>query len=377
MKATFNKTMLVLAIGLAAQSAMAADANGDSMNTTMSDTYKETLATRQYIGVDGSYLKLDSSRNTKDNGDGYSGFYGRQLADHWWWESAFGFYKQDTNLNPDRGFYQYHLMTGLSYAFGDRTSFTPYIIGQIGAIHHEVLPSSENDTTFGANVGIGAVSGPLFDNGLKIRGDIRYVYDNFDGASGVNARGNGPFGDVRFSLGLEFPLGFSKVVTKTKTIVKTREVPVQTNVIDSDGDGVPDNRDQCPNTIAGGKVDSKGCLITNQTISFNDILFELNSAKLTPDSEKTLDKIAKSLKEQTDFNVEIDGNTDSTGAASYNQSLSQRRAESVRQYLVDQGVNPSRLTAKGFGESNPVASNKTVSGRAMNRRVDFRVSDKQ
>ena len=375
MKATFNKTMLVLAVGLATQSAMAADNGG--VNTSTSDSYTETLATRQYIGVDGSYLKVDSGRNVKDYGDGYSGFYGRQLANHWWWESAFGFYKTDTNLNPDRGFYQYHLMTGLSYAFGDRTGFTPYLIGQIGAIKHEVLPSSENDTTFGANVGIGAVTGPLFDNGLKIRGDVRYVYDNFDGASSVNARGNGPFGDVRFSLGLEFPLGFSKVVTKTKTIVKTREVPVQTNVIDSDGDGVPDNRDQCPNTIAGGKVDSKGCLITNQTISFNDILFELNSAQLTPDSERTLDKIAKSLKAQKDFNIEIDGNTDSTGSASYNMSLSQRRAESVRQYLIDQGVSASRLSAKGYGESNPVASNKTVSGRAMNRRVDFRVSDQK
>lgn len=375
MQNTFKKTVLVLAVGLAAQSAMAADSGG--MGTSVSDSYTETLATRQYIGVDGSYLNVDSSRNTKDSGDGYSVFYGRQLADRWWWESAFGFYKIDTNLNPDRGFYQYHLMSGLAYAFGDRTGLTPYIIGQIGGIKHEVLPSSENDSSFAANLGIGVVTGPLFDNGLKIRGEVRYVYDSFDGASGVNARGNGPFGDVRFSLGLEFPLGFSKVVTKTKTIIKTREVPVQTNVIDSDGDGVPDNRDQCPNTIQGGKVDAKGCLITNQTISFNDILFELNSAKLTPDSQRTLDKIAKSLKAQTDFNVEIDGNTDSTGTASYNMSLSRRRAESVRHYLIEQGVSADRLSAKGYGESNPVASNKTVSGRAMNRRVDFRVSEKQ
>lgn len=369
MKVTFKKTALVLAMGLAAQAAMAAD--GDM---TTSETYKETLATRQYVGVDGSYLRVDSSRNVKDNGGGYSGFYGRQLGDQWWWESAFGFYKLDTNLNPDRGFYQYHLMTGLSYAFGDRTGFTPYIIGQVGAIKHEVLPSSDNDTSFGANLGLGAVTGPLFDNGLKIRGDVRYVYDDFSGAGAVNSSGS--FGDVRVSLGLEFPLGFSKVVTRERTIVKTREVPVRTNTIDSDGDGVADNLDQCPNTITGGKVDSKGCLIVNQTITFNDILFELDSAKLTASSERTLGKIAKSLKSQTDFSVEIDGNTDSTGAASYNQSLSQRRAQAVRQFLIDQGVSANRLSARGYGESNPVASNDTVSGRAMNRRVDFRVSEK-
>ncbi len=369
MKSIFTKTALVLAIGLAAQAVMAADTANSS-----SDEYTETLATRQYIGASASWLNVDDDRNVKDDGAGYSLFYGRQLSDHFWWESSFGFYKLDTNLDPDRGFYQYHLMTGLSYAFYDRAGFTPYLIAQVGGIRHEVLPSSDNDTSFGANAGIGAVTGPLFDNGLKIRGDVRYVYDDFDGAGAVNSEG--PFGDLRVSLGLEFPLGFSKVVTKTQTVVKTREVPVQTNTIDSDGDGVPDNMDQCPNTMPGGRVDSRGCLIVNQTVSFNDILFEFDSAKLTPSSERTLSRIAKSLQSQKNFNVEIGGNTDSVGSADYNQLLSEKRAQAVRRYLISEGVDASRLTARGYGESNPVASNSTVSGRAMNRRVDFRVSEK-
>lgn len=367
MKAILKSTTLVLALGLVAQAAMAA-----AQTTNSSDQYSETLETRQYIGASGSWLSVDDDRNIKDDGAGYSLFYGRHLGGHFWWESSFGFYKLDTRLNPDRGFYQYHLMTGLSYAFGDRTGFTPYLIAQVGGIRHEVLPSSENDTSFGANAGIGLVTGPLFDNGLKVRGDVRYVYDDFDGATSVQSEG--PFGDIRVSLGLEFPLGFSKVVTKT--VVHTRKVPVQTNTIDSDGDGIPDRMDQCPNTIPGGRVDAQGCLIINQTISLNNILFEFDSAKLTPASQRTLDRIAESLKSQTDFNVEIGGNTDSVGSAAYNQALSERRAQAVRRYLIRRGVDPDRLTARGYGEINPIASNDTVSGRAMNRRVDFRVSGK-
>ena len=68
--------------------------------------------------------------------------------------------------------------------------------------------------------------------------------------------------------------------------------------------------------------------------------------------------------------------TDSVGAAAYNEQLSQERAESVRQYLVNRGVDPSRVTARGYGEDNPVASNENESGRAMNRRVEFRVTEK-
>src|SRR5699024_9196747 len=140
MKAIFKKTVLVLAIGAAAQVAMAAD-----VSTSSSENYTETLATRQYVGASASWLSLDDDHNVKDDGAGYSLFYGRNLGGHWWWESEFGFYKMDTNLNPDRGFYQYQLMTGLSYAFGDRTGFTPYFIAQVGGIRHEVLPSSDND----------------------------------------------------------------------------------------------------------------------------------------------------------------------------------------------------------------------------------------
>ena len=93
------------------------------------------------------------------------------------------------------------------------------------------------------------------------------------------------------------------------------------------------------------KVDSDGCMITKQTITFNNINFELNSAEITASSGPSLNRVAKALKAQQNFNVEIAGHTDSTGSASYNEKLSDERAKSVRQYLIEQGIDADRLTA--------------------------------
>lgn len=337
--------------------------------------------TRQYVGFNGTWVKPDSSRNIETDAGGVGIFYGVGLSDHFWWETEASIYKFSTNLTaPDSHyFHQYQLMTGLVYTLGDRKSFTPYIIAQVGAIKHDVLPSEDNDTTFGANAGLGLITGPLFDNGLKLRLDARYVYDSFSGNRATNSLNAGSFGDVRVSLGVEFPLGLARVVVREKTVVKTKvETRVETKtievpraVVDTDGDGVPNKRDNCANTLKGAKVDSHGCIINDQTVVLNNILFELGSARLTAASMRNLDRVVDSLKSQQDIAMEIVGNTDSSGSASYNLTLSQQRANSVRDYLISRGVPGDRLTAKGNGETNPVASNASASGRALNRRVEL------
>lgn len=251
-------------------------------------------------------------------------------------------------------------------------------MANIGAIYNDVVPDDDDGVDLHANVGIGAVTGPIFDNGLKLRAEARYMYDDFDGVTGTLSEDEGGFNDWRFSLGLEVPLGVTKVVEVEKIVYETREVEkiVEKPFVDSDGDGVPDDRDKCPDTIQGAKVDSDGCMITNQTITFNNINFELNSAEITASSGPSLNRVAKALQAQQNFNVEIAGHTDSTGSASYNENLSDQRAKSVRQYLIEQGIDADRLTARGYGELEPIASNENQSGRAMNRRVEFRVSEK-
>jgi OOP family OmpA-OmpF porin len=121
---------------------------------------------------------------------------------------------------------------------------------------------------------------------------------------------------------------------------------------------------------AGFKVD-ENCKIIEQKVILRSINFQLNSDRLTVPSQQTLDEVAQALIAQPELEVEIDGYTDSTGSAAYNLRLSQRRAEAVKNYLVAKGVKAQALTAKGYGASRPIASNKTAEGRAQNRRVEF------
>ena len=151
--------------------------------------------------------------------------------------------------------------------------------------------------------------------------------------------------------------------------------------LDSDKDGVLDHLDKCPGTPMGVKVDADGCPIPVPTKSaevteagtwiYKDIQFEVNKADLKESSIPTLNEIVDALNAQSGLNIEIQGHTDSTGAHDYNVGLSQRRAQSVRNYLISKGIDPSRMTSKGYGPDRPIASNTTKEGRARNRRVEI------
>jgi outer membrane protein OmpA-like peptidoglycan-associated protein len=105
----------------------------------------------------------------------------------------------------------------------------------------------------------------------------------------------------------------------------------------------------------------------------NDILFDVDSASLRPESRTTLRDLATNLRQYADETVTVEGYTDSTGTTGHNMDLSQNRAESVRGYLVDQGVPGSRISARGYGESNPKDSNSSPEGRQLNRRVELHI----
>jgi len=108
-------------------------------------------------------------------------------------------------------------------------------------------------------------------------------------------------------------------------------------------------------------------------ITLEDVLFETGSAKLNPSSYKSLDELAAFMKRKTGMTIEIAGHTDNVGSEPANLSLSQKRAESVLNYLVGKGISPVRLTSKGYGQTEPVADNETESGRKQNRRTEIRI----
>jgi outer membrane protein OmpA-like peptidoglycan-associated protein/opacity protein-like surface antigen len=147
---------------------------------------------------------------------------------------------------------------------------------------------------------------------------------------------------------------------------------------DNDGDGVPDTDDRCPGTPAGVEVDAEGCPVVEEIredLVLEGVTFKLGSAELTADSADQLDRVAASLAAWPEVRVEVAGYTDSSGPQELNRRLSQERAESVRSYLVARGIDPERIVATGYGEQDPVASNETAAGRAMNRRVELKRID--
>lgn len=146
--------------------------------------------------------------------------------------------------------------------------------------------------------------------------------------------------------------------------------------LDSDGDGVADHKDQCPNTAEGTRVDEHGCAVVGSKLfTLEGVNFAFDSAKLRPEAEQQLQQAVRKLRDNRSANVDVIGHTDSIGPASYNEDLSLRRAQSVVDYLTNNGVDASRLTASGRGENDPVASNDTKEGRAQNRRVDLVVGE--
>jgi outer membrane protein OmpA-like peptidoglycan-associated protein len=147
---------------------------------------------------------------------------------------------------------------------------------------------------------------------------------------------------------------------------------------DSDGDGINDEEDKCPNLA--GVPENQGCpaipdaIIKRVEFAAKNILFVTGSAKLQASSYKGLTDVAKILKENPDMTISVDGHTDNVGSDELNQKLSDNRSNSVMNYLVSKGVDASRITAAGHGETMPIADNKTATGRQQNRRVELKLS---
>ena len=186
--------------------------------------------------------------------------------------------------------------------------------------------------------------------------------------------------------------------------------------LDSDGDGVTDDKDKCPGTPAGRKVDADGCELDRdgdgivdgadacpdvyaktadgcplaaatetkpapvpaaepaplpRKLVLEGVNFDYDKATLRQEDLAIIDQNAAALKEWGDVDVEIAGHTDSRGSDKYNMHLSQHRAAAVRTYLISKGISADRLTAKGYGESQPIADNNTDEGRSKNRRVEL------
>ena len=151
--------------------------------------------------------------------------------------------------------------------------------------------------------------------------------------------------------------------------------------LDNDGDRILDVDDQCPNEAEtyNGFMDEDGCPDKKPEIVFEEkaaiildgVNFASGSSELTDSAKEVLGKVVRTLEDYPKMTLEINGYTDNTGSLAFNMKISKRRAESVKNYLINQGIQAERLTSNGYGPENPIDSNSTKEGRAKNRRIEF------
>jgi len=214
------------------------------------------------------------------------------------------------------------------------------------------------------------------DYGIAVRGEYRIRRAELD---------NDDFDSVDHvvSLGLQIPLGPRPGEPEPEPAPAP---PPEPEPLDSDGDGVINENDDCAGTPPGTEVDDTGCpkqaaVTKDQPLVLPGTNFAFDSAELRPEAEAKLDELVTTMRDNPNLDLRIEGYTDSKGSDAYNMRLSRERARSVEQYLVDNGVDAGRLTAEGFGESDPVAPNTNPDGsdnpegRAKNRRVEIHVAE--
>jgi OOP family OmpA-OmpF porin len=240
------------------------------------------------------------------------------------------------------------LYYGGSY-IGESNRIRPYLAVGAGEIDYDGGTFDTVETT----VNVGAGLRWMFTDRLGMRLEARVLH-SLDEVEN----------DILVSAGLNYYFG--------NVTAPAAPVAVVAVAVDSDGDGVNDDMDQCPNTSTGTRVDSVGCALPVKEIASIKLKvnFGFDSNVVGDQYFSDVNELAAFLKRFSDLQVSVEGHTDSVGPEDYNQQLSQSRAQAVVDLLVNEhGVASNRLEAKGYGESTPVASNDTKEGRAENRRV--------
>lgn len=310
------------------------------------------------------YQWFDDEKAGVEADVGYRLGLGYQFTPHWVLELVGSHVDAEVEGADGVDFKMTQATLDLMYNFMPEWRVTPYALLSAGYAWYEsdgykkISPLledfEEDEPVVGAGLGLKA---NLTDN-LFARLDGRYVsYTD----SNIN--------DYIAHLVVGYTFGESAEPAPAPEPVAAMEEPVDG---DADGDGIPDSRDKCPGTAAGAKVDAEGCYIVIEkpvTIRL-EVLFDFDKSVVKPEYYPEIKKVAEFMKQYPMTDTVIEGHTDSKGTNAYNLSLSQRRAEAVRQVLIDQfKVEPSRLSSVGYGEERPVADNKTDQGRQLNRRV--------
>lgn len=408
-----------------------------SLDPARTERTRQSLAAagidkRWHLGLSVGWLWPDAERDNDfgfgdgniDGGLSYAISANRAVSEKWNTEfRLFGAELEINNSTNGGEFDFYGAVASAQYFINRNPRFAPFIEAGLGAMRSEVSGKTSTNPIFEA--GLGFVS-QLNDNGLSLRVGARARLDTYDISD--NTRGTTEFVDWETYAGLLIPLGARTVVSAPVPVVTAAPTTVivsqdddndgvnndrdscpstragvivdssgcepdgdndgvgdQTDrcpftpagqavgldgcALDDDRDGILNNLDKCPNTAAGQAVDTNGCALAEIIV----VYFESDSSQLTAVGKAKLDKIAQQMVRRDYVVAVVGGHADSRGSISYNERLAKRRASSVKSYLVARGVRSGSLTAKSFGELEPIGDNATRAGRALNRRVEVKV----
>jgi OOP family OmpA-OmpF porin len=236
-------------------------------------------------------------------------------------------------------------------------SINPYLIGGIGRLESDGPGASDSGVFYklGAGVMADIAKNRAKGTNLQMRGEL-------------HTRRADDFNDYVATLGLVYSWGGQIAAPVTAAAVAAIAPAVVKPVDgDDDRDGVPNSRDKCPDTPLGAKVDSDGCECGD--VVLRGVTFVTDSSEITPQGKLVLDSLVAGLARRAGTKLEIRGHTDDVGSEAYNLALSQRRADSVKAYLVGKGLDAADLSTAGLGEMQHIAPNDTPAGREQNRRV--------
>jgi OOP family OmpA-OmpF porin len=312
-----------------------------------------------YVAPSIAYTDDDGARKIDDSLAGGQIQVGKEMTDYFALEGLVGYH--DIDGFPG----QEHLEIGFNAMrkFRPESLFSPYVIGGLGYLRADAgLPDFGGIPTAGttsssatATAGLG-MQLDLGDSPWSLRAEwrLRHAFDS----SGLT--------DQIGTIGIQYSFGGGG---SDRAVPVAVSEPKSVAYSDSDHDGVSDDSDRCPGTVAGARVDLNGCEI-QEAIELKNIYFGFDSDVVLPAARRLLDRAASIMSRNPDLQVELAGFADASGNERYNMELSQRRAEAVREYLEQAGVSPANLTINAYGESRSGAN------AAANRRVELRITNR-
>ncbi|MCR6687302.1 OmpA family protein [Pseudoxanthomonas sp.] len=338
---------------------------------------------RWYLTGSAGFNFQDSARETRDAPFVGLGL-GKFVSPNWSIDGELNYQNPHSDANSDLNWSQYGVSLDLRRHFVvDGRGWNPYLLFGVGyqkaEEEYDAFPSPDSpgqreDGNLAAKVGVGLQT--TLDKRVGVRAEVAYRAD-FDDQS-VAAPNEDWFGDVLASVGVVIPLGPAPVAAAAPAPAPAAPSCAD---LDDDGDGVNNCDDKCPGSQAGQAIGPDGCPVP-VSIDLKGVNFDFDKSTLRPDAVAILAEATEILKRYPDLRVEVAGHTDSKGTDAYNQSLSERRATAVYDYLTSNGVAASRLVGPtGYGESRPIAPNANPDGsdnpegRAKNRRTELNVQN--